>query len=211
MVRVSAAVLAGGASRRMGTDKRRLVLDGETLLARAVRTAAAVSDDILIVVAADRAVERRLLDGLPGRLVVDRRRAAGPLAGVEAALAAARHPVVLVLPVDAPGLSPSLLRHLIGRTLSSKNASGRLVAGDAPQPLPCVLWRSALPALSQLLDAGERRLAAIPQAIPMIDVAEADWRAYDPGGAWLANLNRPRDLESRQRTPREPPRAGGPL
>jgi len=43
------AVLCGGESRRMGRDKAGVVLAGETLLARAVRTLAEVFDEVLVV------------------------------------------------------------------------------------------------------------------------------------------------------------------
>ena len=52
--RVTGIVPAGGASRRMGTDKRLLVVDGEPMLRRVVAAVAAVADEVIVVVAADR-------------------------------------------------------------------------------------------------------------------------------------------------------------
>ena len=46
---LSAFVLAGGRSTRMGTDKAFVMLAGETLLARALRLCRAVSSQVLIV------------------------------------------------------------------------------------------------------------------------------------------------------------------
>lgn len=194
MVRVSAAILAGGASRRMGFDKRSLVIDGEALLARAVRTAMAVSEDVLVVSAADRPVDENLLSGLKWRPVVDRRPSAGPLAGLEAALVAALHPMVVALAVDAPGVTPALLRLLIARTETSGRPGGLFMSDAGPQPLPCVLRTSALERISDLLDAGERRMSILEPTVPMAVIEEADWRAYDPAAAWLMNVNQPQDL-----------------
>jgi molybdopterin-guanine dinucleotide biosynthesis protein A len=42
-------ILAGGKSRRMGRDKGQLMLLGETLAARAVRTLSALADDVILV------------------------------------------------------------------------------------------------------------------------------------------------------------------
>jgi molybdopterin-guanine dinucleotide biosynthesis protein A len=66
--RVSAAVLAGGRSRRMGSDKRELAVGGVPLLARAVAAVQAVADDVQIVVGSDDDTTRlaTLVAGLPG-------------------------------------------------------------------------------------------------------------------------------------------------
>jgi len=194
MVQVSAAVLAGGASRRMGVDKRGLMIDHQTLLSRAVRTALAVSEDVMVVVARERQVDGHMLEGLRWRQVMDRRANAGPLAGLEAALAAASHPMVVALPIDAPALTPALLRLLIDRTLASGAAGGVFMSDAGPQPLPCVLSRSALPQLRTLLDAGDRRLGSVPRLVPITMVDEVEWRTCDPSARWLMNINRPSDL-----------------
>jgi molybdopterin-guanine dinucleotide biosynthesis protein A len=182
----------------MGADKRRLSIDGQSLVSRAVRTAQAVSDDVMVVVAPDRHVDERLLRGLTWRQVVDRHAGAGPLAGLEAALAAAVHPVVVALPVDAPALTPALLRLLIERTLASGKSGGLFMSDRGPQPLPCVLRQSALPILGDLLEAGERRLAVVPRFVAMAMIDEADWRTCDPDAQWLTNINRPADLAAFQ-------------
>jgi molybdopterin-guanine dinucleotide biosynthesis protein A len=102
--------------------------------------------------------------------------------------------VVVALPVDAPALTPALLRLLIERTLASGESGGLFMSGTRPQPLPCVLYRSALPQLGSLLDAGERQLASVSRLVPMAVIHEADWRICDPSAAWLINVNRPRDI-----------------
>jgi molybdopterin-guanine dinucleotide biosynthesis protein A len=78
---VSVAVLAGGRSRRMGTDKRRALFDGVPLLRRAVALADTLSDDVMVVVAEDQPIPQDLLDGLRWRAMHDTRRDHGPLAG----------------------------------------------------------------------------------------------------------------------------------
>jgi molybdenum cofactor cytidylyltransferase len=46
---VVAIVLAAGSSKRLGTSKQEIVFEGETLVARAERTARAVADDVIVV------------------------------------------------------------------------------------------------------------------------------------------------------------------
>lgn len=110
-MKFSAVILAGGASRRMGRDKAWVEIKGESLLARAVRTARrAGASEVLISGrrGGDYSAVKCpvLFDAKPGR---------GPLGGIERALAAANLPLVLVLAVDLPNMTPTFLRQLISR------------------------------------------------------------------------------------------------
>lgn len=65
---ISAIILAGGQSSRLGQDKAFLTIDGRPLVARAVDHLARLSDDVLVVTNDLNRYER--LD-LPARLVPD--------------------------------------------------------------------------------------------------------------------------------------------
>ncbi|HEV2405155.1 MAG TPA: NTP transferase domain-containing protein, partial [Ktedonobacterales bacterium] len=76
-------VLAGGASRRMGEEKARLMMRGEPLLARVVRLLRLAFSEVIVV------GPPSLADLVPGVTVTpDTRAGQGPLAGQEAAFAA---------------------------------------------------------------------------------------------------------------------------
>jgi molybdopterin-guanine dinucleotide biosynthesis protein A len=94
----AAAVLAGGASRRMGRDKATLAVGGVALAARVLAAAAQVADPVVLV-APDGHPARRL-----GALVVTDP-GEGPLAALAAALAALADDHVLALAGDHPGLA----------------------------------------------------------------------------------------------------------
>lgn len=92
------AVLAGGASRRFGSDKAGQLLGGVTLVDRASSTLGELFDEVVVVLGKDG--EERSGDGTrnPGNhraavnrpaVIHDRREGLGPIAGVEAALAEA--------------------------------------------------------------------------------------------------------------------------
>lgn len=124
-------VLAGGKSARMGRDKTALLLPGSgqtsLLVHMRQRLLAAGCVDVLISGAA--------VGGLP-----DRYENAGPLAGIDSAMAALaerRMPAqLLIVPVDMPALSAALLQQL-------SNAGLDLGADDAvhfaEHPLPLCL------------------------------------------------------------------------
>src|ERR1700675_3232285 len=105
---VTAFILAGGKSTRMGADKAFVTLDGRTLLARALQLARSISQDVRIV-------------GDPAKfapfapVVEDGFRDCGPLAGIHGALRASTKELNLILPVDVPFVLPTLLQYMIMR------------------------------------------------------------------------------------------------
>lgn len=156
--RVVGAVLAGGASRRMGQDKSTLVIPGEpaeTFGARAVRVLASVSDEV-IVLGHGRGVDPalpRLEDAVPD---------AGPAGGLLALLESGRGGVYVVLPVDMPLVDSALLTELLAALDATPDASAATFTLEGRrEPLPVVLRASARPRVAAALARGERGLGRI--------------------------------------------------
>jgi molybdopterin-guanine dinucleotide biosynthesis protein A len=152
MMALQAALIAGGASRRMGCDKALLRLDGATLLER---TATMASRAGLAV----RIVGRCLPDdwqGPPCLAIPDRQRGCGPLGGICAALAASAPDAVLCLPCDLPGLTVAALRWLIARWQGHGGAHGSVALhAGRPDPLFAIYTPAALASLDAALARGE--------------------------------------------------------
>jgi FdhD protein len=203
--RVSGAVLAGGRSRRMGSDKRELSVGGVPLLARAVAAVTAIADDVQVVVGGDDDVTRLAtlvpdlpdLPGPPPRWRHDLRSDQGPLAGIEAALDGARYDLVLVLAGDHPQAVPAVLRALVDRLRARPEALAAAL-GDTrgPQPLVAAYRRAALPTVRALLDAGERRATRLLEHLDAVVLERREWRALDPSGATVVDLDTPQDLRA---------------
>jgi molybdopterin-guanine dinucleotide biosynthesis protein A len=170
---LTGVLLVGGASTRFGSPKALALHAGETLAERAWRLLGEVCDERLAV--------GKQADALPLPFAVldDESDVRAPIAGLVAGLRAARHDVVLMLPVDVPLLTARSLRTLA-------NAC-RDVAVPPSGPLPGAYRRTALPALERAL--GARKLS-LRDAIAELDVAVID---LDP--TELVNLNTPHDLE----------------
>lgn len=107
----SAVILAGGKSLRMGRDKAWLEISGQTLLARQIVHAREAG--ALEVFISGRAEADYSMFNCP--ILQDKFPGAGPLAGIERALGAAKFPLVLVLAVDLPQLSVEFLRRMAAR------------------------------------------------------------------------------------------------
>jgi molybdenum cofactor cytidylyltransferase len=131
MHRVAAVVLAAGGSTRMGSPKQLLLLDGESLVHRAAKTAlASRCAAVFVVVGAHAAAVTREVDGLALTVGKNRRWRDGIGSsisiGVEA-LAAAQptFAAALITLADQPGVTPELLDRLVA---ASETAPTGLVA-----------------------------------------------------------------------------------
>jgi molybdenum cofactor guanylyltransferase len=183
---VAAAVLAGGASRRMGRDKATMPVGGTPLAGLVLAAAARVTDPVVLVAPAGHPAR-----GLATALVTDP--GLGPLAALVAALAALDTGHVLVLAGDHPGLRVELLTHLVGLRERAEAVACR--RGGRLEPLVAVYERRpALAAAEALLAAGDRSLRGLLAALRTLVVEEAEWRRLDPDGRSFADLDDPADL-----------------
>src|SRR5208337_4919058 len=110
-------ILAGGRSSRMGFDKAFLSFRNQTLLARAMETAAAVAGKVVIVGPRDRYA-------LYGDVVEDIYSGCGPLGGIHAALSATGTDFNLILSVDMPLMNTEFLGWLLDQ---AQNATELIV------------------------------------------------------------------------------------
>ena len=201
--KATGALLAGGAGRRMGRDKRLIEIDGEPMVRRAARALGAGSDSLLIVVTPGRPLAAELVADLGARIVEDRVSDAGPLGGLEVALAEARHDLVVVAAADMPWLAAAVVRHLVERLAAADPATDAVaIATDrGPEPLLAAYRRRVLPTVTRLLDGGERRMTALLEALTVAAIPPAEWRQLDPSGRSARNVNQPADLAAVGRTP----------
>jgi molybdopterin-guanine dinucleotide biosynthesis protein A len=130
---LSAILLAGGLSRRMGVDKATLLVAGEPLWQRQLRMIKEVGPAALWVSA------RGELSWCPAEIevVVDKSPSRGPLSGVAAALSRLQTSHLLVLAVDLPQMTPEHLRQLWG--LSQPGTGVIPLNGDYFEPL-CAIY-----------------------------------------------------------------------
>jgi molybdopterin-guanine dinucleotide biosynthesis protein A len=183
----AAAVLAGGASRRMGRDKATMPVDGVELAAIVLAAAARVASPVVLVAPEGHPARR-----LAARVVADPGH--GPLAALAAALDALDAAHVLVLAGDHPGLRTELLAHLIGLAPGAEAVACR--RGPRLEPLVAVYRRApALAAARRALTGGSGgSLLGLLAELRTVVVEEPEWRALDPDGRSFVDLDDPADL-----------------
>jgi molybdopterin-guanine dinucleotide biosynthesis protein A len=143
----SAAVFAGGASTRIGTDKAFLRLGDELLIERQLRCLReAGAAEVLISGRAGVDYSRFDLN-----IVHDKVLDAGPLAGLAAVLKAATFKKTLILAVDMPAMSAAMLRKI---ALLCEDDMGCVPVHDLGfQPLAAAYSRQLLPLADEFLAA----------------------------------------------------------
>ena len=195
-------VAAGGRSVRMGRDKALVPWDGTTLLDHALARLRAVCADVRILCGpAPRYGDRGAMQ------VLDRVADAGPLGGLEAALADAGGRPLLLLGVDLPFVTARLLETL-GAFLAGSDAVVPVVAGR-PEPLCAAYGPGCLEAVRARLAGGERRMTSFWPDVSVREVRDAELAGLGDPALLFRNLNTPEDLEgprpsSRDKRPRNP-------
>jgi len=141
-------VLAGGESRRMGRPKAWLEVGETTLLRWMVERLGPAFSEVMVSFAEPEQIEALV----PYRLVFDRKHAAGPLAGIEAGLAVARHEVTFAIACDMPYVTRAVAEMAVAAASGCDAAMPRVEG--RPQPVCAAYRRSSLPAVTAALDAG---------------------------------------------------------
>jgi molybdenum cofactor guanylyltransferase len=193
---ISGILVAGGASRRMGRDKRTLAVDGEPLIVRVARVVAGLCDELVVATRRGDPFDRDLLAPFAPVWVCDAYSNAGPLAGIQAGAAAARGGLLFVVAVDMPLLTPSVLRLLVDRAAERSDVEAVVMRSERGlEPLLAVYRPTVEPVARALLDAGERRAAALLDRLRVTSVGPDEWQLAAQGRDVALNVNEPADLE----------------
>lgn len=183
----SVLLLAGGRGQRMGgQDKGLLEWRGRPLIAYLHALTRSLSDDLIISCNRNQALYAPWCD----RLVQDDSQDfPGPLAGMRAGLAVARHPALLVLACDAPNLGAALIEQMRELAAGHPDKPLMLRQGQHWEPLPCIIPVEHADAFEQAWLAGERSPRKVMLELGAIGL---QCPANDPR---LANLNTPQLMQ----------------
>ncbi|WLH70186.1 molybdenum cofactor guanylyltransferase MobA [Pseudomonas sp. FP2309] len=179
----SILLLAGGRGQRMGgQDKGLLAWRGQPLIAHLQRLVRPLTDDLIISCNRNQALYAPYADQLVGD---DNPDFPGPLAGIRAGLAAARHDHLLILPCDVPYIDAQLLADL--REIAQRHPRLPVMVrhGEFWEPLICIIPTLLRNAVEQAWHAGERSPRKIFLQLGGMGL---ECPADDPR---LANLNTP--------------------
>jgi len=186
---MEAFILAGGASRRMGTDKSQLLIERQTFTERIAETLLQVADSVTLVGPVHSQVNSSL------RTVPDVYPQWGALGGIHAALAACRHEWAIVVACDLPFVTAELFSFLANKRLDH-DAVVPFQQDSRPQPL-AALYRvdPCLQRAAEQIEAGRRR------PLYLLEVVNTCWVHFDEltnlvqSERFFVNINTPPDYD----------------
>ena len=198
---ITAIVLAGGRSSRFGSDKLAAELGGETLLSRTIAAVEPITD--IVIVAGPGLPDGLPTGDLPATLVQDREPFGGPLVALanvlERGIPDPVTSLAIVVGGDMPRLVPAVLAAMLDRLASDPDLDAVILeAPDTPrrQVLPLALREHAAVGAARLaLEAGDRSLTGFIGRLRTLELAEDEWRALDPAGDTLADVDTPADID----------------
>ena len=183
---VTGVILAGGESRRMGCDKSLLPIAGARFIERIYRQMAALFDEVIIVTNSP-----GLFEELPCRKVPDLYPVKGSLAGIHSGLSHARSDRIFVVACDMPFLSAEVIRRLCARSEAADVIIPRSERGV--EPLHALYDTRCLPAVEELLDAGEKKIVRFFPQVRVCEVPPTAFADCDPDGRSFRNINTPQE------------------
>lgn len=184
----SAAILAGGQSRRMGRDKSMLEIGGVPVIKRIADTLGGMFTEIFVVANEKDAFERMGL-----AVVGDIHQGNDSLGGLHTAVATAEASHVFVAGCDMPLLRPALIYGLA--TLVEDWDVVVPVKDGYPEPLCAFYGKRCAPRIEESISRGRLKMIGFHEEVRVRRVEEAAWRAWDPEGASFLNANTPEEFE----------------
>ena len=183
---ITGVILAGGESRRMGSNKSLLPLSGARFIDQVYRRMDRLFNEVIIVTNTP-----DLYKEIPCRKVPDIYYAQGALAGLHSGLTHARSEKIFVVACDMPFISPEVVKEICTHA-----DHGDLVipfSSNGHEPLHAVYSKSCLPAIEQVLDAGLKRIIGFFDKVKQVELPISKIRQHDPEEKSFRNINTPED------------------
>ena len=184
----SAAILAGGRSRRMGQDKSMMEIGGVPVIRRIADTLGGMFTEVFVVANEKEGYERMGL-----AVVGDIHPGNDSLGGLHTAVVRAGFPHVFVAGCDMPLLQPALIRGLA--SLVEDWDVVIPVKDDYPEPLCAFYGKNCAPHIEEAISKGRLKMIGFHEHARVRRVEEAVWREWDAEGASFLNANTPEEFE----------------
>ena len=196
----TAAVLAGGKSRRMGFDKQLMEVGGRRVVLTVISNLQPRFKDVVVV-----SYRPELYEGLDVRVVEDTLPDNGLLGGIHAALSHAASRYAYVVACDMPVLHAAYVSHM--RAELERTGAQACVTrnGDWIEPLNGFYEVGLVPAITRHLATGERSVYSFLRGQSVHYIEEDVARRYCPDFSMFLNLNTEEELRRYRELSARPP------
>jgi molybdopterin-guanine dinucleotide biosynthesis protein A len=185
---LTVAILAGGQSSRMGTDKSFVLFQGRPMIEIVRERVTDLGDELILITNKPDAYADLELP-LFGDVYPDH----GSLGGIFTAVYYASHPYTLVVACDMPWLNRPLLSHMISLRQTADVVVPRWQ--KHPEPLHAIYSKACLAPIEANLKAQRLKIAGFFDQVRVHFVERETIARFDPHGRSFANVNTPQDLQ----------------
>jgi molybdopterin-guanine dinucleotide biosynthesis protein A len=189
---MTAAILAGGRSIRMGRDKALLPVGGRRMIEGIVEALRPLFPEIVII-----ADLRTAYGDLGAPVSPDRIPDKGPLGGLYTALSESGHPYTFCIACDMPFVDPGVVAYLTDRAEGSDVVVPWSAAGF--EPLHAVYAKRCLPSIEAMLAEDRLKVESLFSRVRVRRVPTEELRRLDPELRCFCNVNTPEELRAAAR------------
>ena len=189
------AIIAGGKSSRMGTDKAFVNILGKSVIEHIIERLKDIGQEETILITNHAADYAHL--SLP--MYSDVYPEKGSLGGIYTAIYHSSSPYTFVVACDMPFVSPDLMRYMVALAeVKSFDAIVPRVDGVA-QGVFALYNKFCLPLIQMSLSRNELKVISFYKNVRMRYVDEIEHDQFNPKGLAFYNVNTPLDLEEARR------------
>ncbi len=179
---ITAFILAGGESSRMGTDKGSMLFAGKPMIMHILDTVSEVIEEILVI------ANKSEYQSYGKKVISDVIRMHGPAAGIMTGLMFTTTSKNLFISCDMPFINREILDKLIESSFSSTRDVMLVSTMGRLQPLCGIYEKKILNDLSSMIYSGERKMQSIINKLDheVLDLSESMEHHFE-------NINTPSD------------------
>lgn len=185
---ITGIILCGGKSVRMGKNKALLELGGRRVIDRVIGVMGKLFPTLFLVT---NTPDAYAFTGI--ETVQDAIPEGGSLIGLYTGLRHATTAKAFVVACDMPFLNEALIRRII--ETSGDEAAIIPRTPDGLQPLHALYAATCVPALSRVVESGEKRIQKACEALPVCEFGWDEISLLDPEGLSFMNVNTPEEWE----------------
>ncbi len=193
---MTGAVLAGGQSRRMGTNKAFIKVDGTAIIERVLCVLGDVFDVRLII-----ADDTHLFTGFKARAIADFFKGAGSLGGIYTALLNSDSEQTFVTACDMPDIKADVIKRLISTSAEDALVIIPLIGGRL-HPMHALYDKKCLAPIEKMIKKGELQIMPLFDKVKVKTLTEDDFKGLDIRAS-VANINTRQELHLRSKTAKE--------
>lgn len=197
MDKLSIAIIAGGKSSRMGTDKAFALLSGKPLITHILERVADLGQDETFFITNRPDAYAALGPPMYADVIPDK----GSLGGIYSAIHHSKNQDTLVIACDMPFVNPHLLRYMIGLRSAPDGPFDVIVprVENYPEGMHAIYSKACLAPIRTNLDADRLKIIGFYGKVRVRYLDEPEYTPLDPKGLSFYNANTPEELEQARR------------